>query len=92
MSLKVLKFGGSSLSDAHQFQKVAAIVRAEEERRYVVPSAPGKRYDNDIKVTDLLYASHAAAAKGRRILLSFRPRKKRYNSIIADLGCSRLGL
>ena len=86
MSLKVLKFGGSSLSDAHQFQKVAAIVRAEEERRYIVPSAPGKRYDNDIKVTDLLYASHAAAAKGEGFDEAFARVEKRYNSIIADLG------
>lgn len=88
MSLKVLKFGGSSLSDANQFQKVAAIVRAEEERRYVVPSAPGKRYDNDTKVTDLLYASHAAAAKGEGFGEAFARIEKRYNSIIADLGLS----
>ena len=86
MSLKVLKFGGSSLSDAHQFQKVAAIVRAEEERRYVVPSAPGKRYDNDTKVTDLLYASHAAAVKGEGFDEAFARVEKRFNSIIADLG------
>ena len=48
--LKVVKFGGSSLASAEQFQKVGAIVRAEEGRRYVVPSAPGKRYANDTKV------------------------------------------
>ena len=47
---KVVKFGGSSLADANQFQKVKAIITAEPERRYVVPSAPGKRFANDIKI------------------------------------------
>ena len=52
--LKVIKFGGSSLADANQFKKVAAIIKAEPERRYVVASAPGKRNSADEKVTDLL--------------------------------------
>lgn len=51
---KVVKFGGSSLASAAQFKKVASIVLAEESRRYVVPSAPGKRFGNDTKVTDML--------------------------------------
>ena len=49
---KVVKFGGSSLANAEQFQKVGDIIRSDESRRYVVPSAPGKRFDEDIKVTD----------------------------------------
>ena len=61
---KVVKFGGSSLADAGQFRKVAAIVLEEESRRYVVPSAPGKRHSNDDKVTDLLIACHKAAQEG----------------------------
>ena len=48
---KVVKFGGSSLASAEQFKKVGNIIRADEARRYVVPSAPGKRFDEDIKVT-----------------------------------------
>ena len=40
---KVVKFGGSSLASAKQFKKVGAIIRADKSRRYVVPSAPGKR-------------------------------------------------
>ena len=44
---KVVKFGGSSLASAQQFRKVGEIVRAEEDRRYVVPSAPGKRFNGD---------------------------------------------
>ena len=51
MSLKVLKFGGSSLADAIHFRQVADIVKAEPERRYVVASAPGKRSKEDIKVS-----------------------------------------
>ena len=52
---KVVKFGGSSLASAEQFKKVEKIIRADESRRYVVPSAPGKRFSDDTKVTDLLY-------------------------------------
>ena len=55
MSVKVLKFGGSSLADAEHFKKVADIVKSDPSRRYVVASAPGKRSDDDEKVTDLLY-------------------------------------
>ena len=50
---KIVKFGGSSLANAEQFQKVGEIIRSDESRRYVVPSAPGKRFDGDTKVTDL---------------------------------------
>ena len=44
---KVVKFGGSSLASAEQFKKVGDIIRADESRRFVVPSAPGKRFSND---------------------------------------------
>lgn len=59
MVVRVAKFGGSSLADAGQIRKVCAIVEADEQRRYVVPSAPGKRHDDDQKITDLLYLCHA---------------------------------
>jgi len=49
------KFGGSSLADAQQFEKVKAIIEANNERRYIIPSAPGKRHEKDYKITDLLY-------------------------------------
>ena len=51
---KVVKFGGSSLASAEQFKKVGDIIRSDESRVYVVPSAPGKRFSDDTKVTDLL--------------------------------------
>ena len=62
---KVVKFGGSSLASARQFKKVADIIKSDKSRRYVVPSAPGKRSDKDEKVTDLLYACYDAVAEGR---------------------------
>lgn len=61
---KVVKFGGSSLASAKQFKKVGDIIRADKSRRYVVPSAPGKRNKNDTKVTDMLYACYEAASTG----------------------------
>ena len=64
---KVVKFGGSSLANAEQFQKVGDIIRSDESRRYVVLSAPGKRFDEDIKVTDMLYGCYDAASKGEDI-------------------------
>ena len=64
MATKVVKFGGSSLADAKQIQKAAAIIKADPERRYVVPSAPGKRFSDDIKVTDMLYTCYDLAEQG----------------------------
>ncbi|MDR2770900.1 MAG: aspartate kinase, partial [Clostridiales Family XIII bacterium] len=55
MGLKVAKFGGSSVADAIQLEKTRKIIEADSERRYVVVSAPGKRFDSDNKITDLLY-------------------------------------
>ena len=59
----VTKFGGSSLANDEQFRKVRSILELEPTRRYLVPSAPGKRFKDDDKVTDLLYACHALAAQ-----------------------------
>ena len=64
---KVVKFGGSSLASARQFKKVADIIRADKSRRYVVPSAPGKRNSKDEKVTDLLYRIADQAAVRNRM-------------------------
>ena len=62
---KVVKFGGSSLASAEQFMKVGAIIRADESRRYVVPSAPGKRFSDDTKVTDMLYHCYELAEQSK---------------------------
>lgn len=83
---KVVKFGGSSLASAEQFKKVGDIIRAEDSRRYVVPSAPGKRYSADTKVTDMLYGCYDLAAKGKNFDEEFDLIKERYYGIINDLG------
>ena len=55
MGLRVAKFGGSSVADAIQIEKIGKIIKSSEDRRYIVVSAPGKRFDDDSKITDLLY-------------------------------------
>ena len=57
--LKVVKFGGSSVSGAEQFKKVKNIIESDSSRRLVVVSAAGKRFEDDHKMTDLLYLCHA---------------------------------
>ncbi len=84
--IKVTKFGGSSLASAEQFRKVADIILADPARRYVVPSAPGKRFAEDVKVTDMLYACYKAAVSGQDFESKFEDIKERYNGIIAELG------
>jgi aspartate kinase len=86
--IKTVKFGGSSLASAEQFAKVRDIVLAEPERRYVVPSAPGKRFSADTKVTDMLYTCYETAARGESIEEIFGQIRERYDSIIEGLGLS----
>ena len=85
-ALKVVKFGGSSLADAEHFLQVKAIIEAEPERRYVVPSAPGKRNDKDTKVTDMLYNCYHMASEGEDFTEEFGKIEERYNTIIESLG------
>ena len=82
---KVVKFGGSSLASAEQFQKAGSIIRADQERRYVVPSAPGKRFDKDVKVTDMLYACYDLASSGKEFKEQLRAIEARYQEIIQGL-------
>ena len=86
--MKVVKFGGSSLADAGQIQKAAAIIKAEADRRYVVPSAPGKRFKDDIKVTDMLYDCYRTAVAGRDFKKKLQNIKARYQEIIDGLNLS----
>ncbi|MCU6698468.1 aspartate kinase [Laedolimicola ammoniilytica] len=82
---KVVKFGGSSLANAEQFKKVGEIIRSEESRRYVVPSAPGKRFNGDTKVTDMLYACYEAAEAGEEFSGKLQAIKERFEEIIKGL-------
>ncbi|MBE6622531.1 MAG: aspartate kinase [Ruminococcaceae bacterium] len=86
--IKTVKFGGSSLASAEQFVKVRDIVLAQAERRYVVPSAPGKRFSGDTKVTDMLYSCYETASRGESIKEIFGQIRQRYDSIIEGLGLS----
>ena len=86
MSVKVLKFGGSSVADADQIRKIEAIVEADSQRRYVVVSAPGKRYSGDSKVTDLLFMLWAQIEHNIPYDALLDTIMKRYTSIEDDLG------
>lgn len=86
MQVKVVKFGGSSLADAEHFRQVAGIIRADSARRYVVPSAPGKRFSGDEKVTDMLYGCYELIRNRESIDEEYARIKERYNRIIRDLG------
>lgn len=83
---KVVKFGGSSLASAEQFKKVGEIIRADKERRFVVPSAPGKRSSDDTKVTDMLYTCYELAEKGEDFSDALSKIRERYQEIIDGLG------
>lgn len=83
---KVVKFGGSSLASAEQFRKVGDIIRADEDRRFVVPSAPGKRFPGDTKVTDMLYQCYRLAEGGEEFKKELANIKARYDGIISGLG------
>ncbi len=82
----VAKFGGSSVADADQIRKIAAIVAADPRRRFVVVSAPGKRTDKDKKITDLLYLCHSLGEQGLDASAPFAIIKERYLGIASELG------
>ena len=86
MRIKVAKFGGSSLADVQHFRQVEKIVRADPDRRFVIVSAPGKRFSEDTKVTDMLYACYDKIRNGQSIDEIFDKICERYNSIIEGLG------
>lgn len=79
----VTKFGGTSLASGSRFRHVADILRADGSRRYVVVSAPGKRFDADEKVTDLLYRFQQTGQER-----DFEPIEARFQGIIEELGIS----
>ncbi len=86
---KVVKFGGSSLASAEQFKKVGKIISADNERRFVVPSAPGKRFSKDKKVTDMLYSCYRASQSkngSEKMKDELAEIKARYEEIINGLG------
>ncbi len=86
--MKVCKFGGSSLANAEQFEKVKAIVEADKERKFIVPSAPGRRNDKDFKITDILYLCHEHVKKSVNMDYIYSMLEDRYSELVSDLGLS----
>mgnify|MGYP005801028859 FL=1 len=88
MSLTVCKFGGTSLADGNNIRRAADIVLADPARKYAVVSAPGKRYSEDVKVTDLLYACYRESVEKGDCREAFSKIRKRFRSIVDELGLS----
>ena len=84
--ITALKFGGSSLADSAQFNKVASIIRLHEGRFFVVALAPGKRSKDDTKVTDMLYKCHDLASSGHDFMPELQKIRQRFESIAEGLG------
>ncbi len=86
MSIKVVKFGGTSMADAKSIRQVAEIIKQDKERRYVVVSAPGKRFLQDHKVTDMLYACYHDMQINGECKATFDKIRERFKGIVKDLG------
>ncbi len=86
MGIKVAKFGGSSVADAIQIRKLSDIVKADDAIKYVVVSAPGKRYADDSKVTDLLYLCKTHIEHKIPYEQIFQVIYDRFMAVEADLG------
>ena len=86
MNMTVCKFGGTSLADGNNIRRAAEIVLSDPSRKFAVVSAPGKRYSDDVKVTDLLYESFKESRGKDRCGEAFAKIRKRFLSIVAELG------
>lgn len=86
MSIKVVKFGGTSMADAKSIRQVAEIIKQDKKRRYVVVSAPGKRFSQDHKVTDMLYACYHDMQINGECKATFDKIRERFKGIVEDLG------
>lgn len=85
MSITVVKFGGTSMADAKSIRQVAEIIKQDKKRRYVVVSAPGKRFSQDHKVTDMLYACYHDMQINGECKATFDKIRERFKGIVADL-------
>ena len=86
MGIKVAKFGGSSVADGIQLAKIKGIVLSDPERKYVVVSAPGKRFDGDSKITDLLYLCKTHMEHNLPYEQIFQVIEDRYIAVALNLG------
>ncbi len=85
MAIKVCKFGGTSMADGNVIKNVKKIIDGDKERRFIIVSAPGKRYSGDIKVTDLLYEAYNALVSGGDFKKAFAAVKARFISVVKEL-------
>ena len=85
MSVTVVKFGGTSMADAKSINQVADIVKQDKKRRYVVVSAPGKRFSQDHKITDMLYACYHDLQINGECKATFDKIRERFKGIVSDL-------
>ena len=86
MGIKVAKFGGSSVADGIQLAKLKEIVEADADRKYIIVSAPGKRFDGDNKITDLLYMCKAQKDQNIPADQLFQVITDRFNALVLSLG------
>lgn len=86
MGIKVCKFGGTSMADGNIIKRVADIVNSDNERRYIVVSAPGKRFSGDIKVTDVLYKCYYEVLATGKCSENFSKIRERFQGIVKELG------
>ncbi|WP_027626786.1 aspartate kinase [Clostridium lundense] len=84
-NIVVAKFGGSSLADSAQFNKVKEIVLGDKKRKYIVPSAPGKRNKEDEKITDLLYLCHDRVQQNNSFDDAFNLIENRFLQLVKEL-------
>ncbi|NCA67923.1 MAG: aspartate kinase, partial [Clostridia bacterium] len=85
-NIKVCKFGGTSMASADTIRQVASIINSDETRKFIIVSAPGKRFADDIKITDQLYKCFAAVEQRGECELEFNAIKERFSSLARDLG------
>lgn len=86
MNTVVCKFGGTSLADGNNIKRAAQIVLSDPSRKFAVVSAPGKRFSEDVKVTDLLYACYKDSVEKGNCAEAFSKIRKRFRSIVDELG------
>lgn len=86
MAIKVCKFGGTSMAEGNVMNRVKRIIESDKDRKYVVVSAPGKRYSGDIKITDVLYECHKEVAETGTCGAAFALIRNRFTSIVKELG------
>ena len=84
--IKVCKFGGTSMADAKAIRQVKNIITSDQSRKYVVVSAPGKRFKEDIKITDMLYRCYNEVMESGTCKKSFSVIRTRFKEIAVDLG------